>query len=590
MTVVTTATATTTTMAEVRPSAAGGSGLFATRGYAAGDVIVSESDPLLDLSSWPAGPEQDRDVRSDFAGLLGPAASEEEGASFREAIAVPGDVPSRDRGRFRGMVHAGAWFVAALSGGPAITMSPEQEAKLLRLYSPSLADPAPDEGGIVRLAERALRHLKGAVREGSPARERLSGEGMDRKVVTAMLVWACNAFEGGRVYEIQSRINHSCLPNAVVVVDESSSSSSTPGSAQSVRAAAPIAAGDEVCVSYLGLLLYADGPTRRGELRSSKHFACRCERCVGAGRPDAAAAVPCAACHPRRGRQLDEDTQYDDDQAVRYMVPSRVGGEGDKWSWACESCGSIAAAEEEEGGGGGGGDRARDVSHAAAAAASRSVSRSVAAYLRGQLQQQARQHKPRALKGGAAPPASAASSAPRSNGGKDDDESDDGGEGLLEEHLTLASSVAGARHWTTNVLLLLRLDRLLQGYHARLLRSELDGGSAGDNDDDDAMETIASGIDMLERVCRFVDGLGLPVHRGHVLSHAIVGAARALSSLGDAKSRSYAAEWLDRLDGGYVEKFEPDGIQRVVAALRGRAPNPGQPGDERKAKRSKSRK
>lgn len=134
----------------------------------------------------------------------------------------------------------------------------------------------------------------------------------------------------------------------------------------------------------------------------------------------------------------------------------------------------------------------------------------------------------------------------------------------------MASSVLGARHWTTNLLLLLRLDQNLQDFHARLLSGEW---SSFLNDNDSAekvvvMETIAEYIDTLQRICRFVDGLALQRHMGHLLSDVIVGTARALVSLGDVKSQKYAAEcWLEKI-ADYVTQFESDGMKKVVQTLR----------------------
>jgi hypothetical protein len=112
---------------------------------------------------------------------------------------------------------------------------------------------------------------------------------------------------------------------------------------------------------------------------------------------------------------------------------------------------------------------------------------------------------------------------------------------LLEQHLGLASSVVGAKHWDTNLVLMLHLERTLQ--------------------------LLAEATDMLERLCKFVQGYGLKLHTGHVLyDFLIVGAARALVSLGGVKSQKYASEWLERI-AGYVEHFESDGMQKVVPAL-----------------------
>jgi hypothetical protein len=73
----------------------------------------------------------------------------------------------------------------------------------------------------------------------------------------------------------------------------------------------------------------------------------------------------------------------------------------------------------------------------------------------------------------------------------------------------------------------------------------------------------------LQRIERFVKGLQLGLHPGHLLSNVVVGVARALVSLGDSKSQKYAADWLDKIDMDYVQQFESDGIQKVVATLKG---------------------
>jgi len=159
---------------------------------------------------------------------------------------------------------------------------------------------------------------------------------------------------------------------------------------------------------------------------------------------------------------------------------------------------------------------------------------------------------------------------------KDEDEEDDDlFAERLEQHLSLASSVLGAKHWATNVLLWIQLDQTLQHFHGRLL----DPSGSDDNEGDETnMETIAECMDQLQRISRFVDGLGLPLHRGHWLSDVIVGCARALVSLGDAKSQKFAADTLDKYLLGstddeneninFVDLFESEGMQKVVYTLR----------------------
>ena len=75
---------------------------------------------------------------------------------------------------------------------------------------------------------------------------------------------------GSGLYPAASMFNHSCHPNAVV--------SFGPGRRLRVRAIAPIAEGEEVCIAYTEL--YATAAARRAALRSKKAFVCECRRCV----------------------------------------------------------------------------------------------------------------------------------------------------------------------------------------------------------------------------------------------------------------------------------------------------------------------
>jgi hypothetical protein len=92
---------------------------------------------------------------------------------------------------------------------------------------------------------------------------------------------------GQALFRIQSKLNHSCTPNALVMqtgVD----------AGMLVRAATPILAGDEVCICYLDLepngalespsakaKEAATVAARRQELLVRYGFWCSCERCFG---------------------------------------------------------------------------------------------------------------------------------------------------------------------------------------------------------------------------------------------------------------------------------------------------------------------
>lgn len=137
-----------------------------------------------------------------------------------------------------------------------------------------------------------------------------------------MLLWACNAFSGARIYERTSRINHSCDFNAII-----SPKSPVETEVQVVRAVCTIAQGDEINISYLGSWTYADRRVRRERLKRDKYFECQCDRCRRDGAEgDVAASIPCTQCHERVGRFLEEEVQYDDDNEVLYTQPSLFKG------------------------------------------------------------------------------------------------------------------------------------------------------------------------------------------------------------------------------------------------------------------------
>ena len=551
-------------------------GLFATKSYKSGDIIIEEACPLIRLAPQTledhsgTGPQDrsalDEGILFDQLKQLSSASptvdsndakpgkrKNDKASGFWDSIKIPpapdSVVDSEMAGKFRGMVQAGLCYaIMSESETPLVGYNMETRAKLLSLYHPPIDGKSllcADETKILEVAREALTYIQTVIRAGSLVDKFLSAklskaddeDELTRadELLKIMLVWAFNSFEGGRVYDIISRINHSCDPNAVIQLNSQSGSSSNDGGEKmAVRAATDIAPGEEIYISYLSTLLYADCPTRRQALREAKHFTCRCSRCSSSEKPDAAAALPCPFCHPRRNHQhqLDEDVQYDDEQTVHYICPKdSPGDERDDRVFQCDSCLKTF-------------DRATDrrVFEAADSVASK-----VVLFLRTRHDIQ---HGPL---------------------WKTDDDDGDTDEmmefdaELVEEHLRLASTVLGARHWTTNVMLLFEMDIILQNYHSlQLLAAQ---GQEQDESDESNMETVAQAIDILQRVYRYVESLGLRIHCGHLLSNGIIGVARALVSLGDETSQKYAAEWLEKLDG-YVEFFESDGIQTVVKALR----------------------
>jgi len=544
-------------MTEIRSIPGSGSGLFATKDYKVGDVIIQEDTPLIHLAPQSAAQEGRivtefrRSSQAAAAAAGGKLKDDQPKPSLWSIVSPPSTVLEKDQGKFKGMVQAALCFVDS-------DVSAAVQEKLLQLYHPH-PDPSnsedmegsnisPEEGEIVQLSVAAMEYLENLLDPQSKLYARLLAE--KDTLRTVMLVWSCNSFDGGRVYDTISRINHSCDPTAVVIAPEKSDG-------QTIRAAADVAAGDEISISYLGILLYAGRQVRQDSLRQTKHFQCHCQRCTSAA--DIAAVFPCPACHPRK-HQLPEDVQFDDDDdetTVHYVTPI-PNGENEHYEYTCSNSSNSSNHATLDG-------DSKELQ--SALTINRAVVDKVATFLQDfEIMQQSK--------------------------GDDDSDNDidDNGEQelvqgeLLEQTLGMASAVVGAKHWTTNLLVLLQLDRTLQTFHGDMLTE----GAEPD------LEVVAEAIDMLERLCRFAQGLKLQLHMGHLLSNHVIGVARALVSLGDVKSQKYASEWLKRL-AGYTEHFENVGVQKVVSALQiawtrqdGSATGSNEEQDARQHKRPKS--
>jgi hypothetical protein len=458
-------------MTQVRSTASGGVGLFATRAFAVGNVVLEHEAPLIVLSP------QDETAFSLLSLKHTGRQKQETPPSLWELIVPPASIPAHQVGNFRGMVQAAVSFSQRSKSG--------DYSKLFQLYRPTDASQSQQEKEILETSNEALAYLE---RNSKGDLKNLVINNSDN-LLAVMLIWSCNSFQGGRIYDTHSRINHSCNPNAVIQTEEEK---------QCVRAAAPVSIGDEITISYLGIFLYADGPTRRDQLSKHKHFVCACERCTTC--PDVAAAIPCPVCHKRQGQYLDEDVQYDDENTARYAIPSTPT------SVVCTHCQETTILVE------------KNPLHVLQLA--RTVSLKVVTHLEKQ---------------------------------QDGDEVEEEWE---EQLLQLASSVLGARHWTTNLLLLKRLDRSLKDVSAEMITT----GNPPD------LVQVAELIDSLERLCRFVNGLELDLHMGHLLNNVVVGVARTLVTLGDQKSKKYASEWVDKVQP-YAEHFELNAMKKVLSTL-----------------------
>ena len=391
-----------------------------------------------------------------------------------------------------------------------------------------------------------------------------------------ILIWACNSFDGGRIYDTFSRINHSCNPNSVVVIDSENNSQNN--ASQKLIAASTISNGDEILISYLhGPFLYADRNTRQKLLLQDKYFTCTCSRC-DASQTDIPSAIPCLQCYPREYSStstttvnqattdasltkvlLSEDVQYDDDHNIHYQYPNlqvqATESNIDGPEWQCHLRAVSGTAKK----------KAPPIDHQVRSynkiyTTAQAIIDKVVAFLRhprpNHQTTEFNEAKTKDIQG------------------NELDEDQEIYLEQLEQLLRMSSSILGAKHWTTNMLLLYQLNHTLATFHTRSIMKLTSSSSSqqhntndDDDDEDDVESTIAEAIDMLQRIERFMVGeSSLRIHMGHLLSDVIIGVARGLVSLGDVKSQQYAAQWIEKILV-YVNQFESSGKQSVVHSL-----------------------
>ena len=84
----------------------------------------------------------------------------------------------------------------------------KEKDELLNLYVPEKEVATASEKLVLDVSQEAVSFLK----ENRPEKYSKSDDwGVLQKV---MLIWACNSFQGGRIYSQISRVNHDCIGNA----------------------------------------------------------------------------------------------------------------------------------------------------------------------------------------------------------------------------------------------------------------------------------------------------------------------------------------------------------------------------------------
>lgn len=509
-------------MTEVRASSHGNLGLFATKAYQKGDLIFSEL-PLLSNAS------EENNIQAQFTDasfLKNDSAAISKLVLSKSASSGNYTPMSKKRriGKWREMIAIAASFAIAF-GQPnekSDEKSKQQQQALLSLYFPSDSSAASDpEKELIQIAELALEYCITNAKPASALSNIVSQETSKTEVFKVMLIWACNAFEGGLLYENTCRINHSCDPNCLASPPKKSlnnSSEQINTQQQVVTAIANISPGDELFISYLGgIYNWTGGIARQNYLLHTRHFLCNCPRCSSG---DTASAIPCPSCHPRSGpgkKYLDEDIQWDDDENIKVSYANPKNASCDTLSCRCKVCNESTQYNSSP---------------------ILKIGKKVVDKVMHHIDTIQERDLSASSKLGPEELASINTE--------------------IDEQLhQLSSSVLGANHWTTNIMLLSLLDRTLASFNAIMLLGQ----------DLPDMSDLAEAIDSLQRLWKFSSGLGLKMDSSFLLHNQTLGIARALVALGDVKSMKYGAEWAEKVEN-YFSLFEGEDMKKVVVALK----------------------
>ena len=495
-------------MPEVKTSKNQGLGLYASEKYEPGDIILEELplftfhpqnvEQLSSIQSQFKTSSLKNGVDSSFTKKKDVDAKTDSSVSLDDLnfLDVPSTIENCKRSKFKGLVTAAATYVISSN------ISTTTKEKLLSLYSPTISDDCDEsnkyEEGIIKLVSAAISFLQENTIPSTPLHIFVH-ENRD-ECSKIMLIWACNAFKGGHVYEIMSRVNHSCDFNAIISLSTSSSKEGDGCDKQCVKASNVINPGDEIFISYLGTYTYAGMTLRKKMLSEDKYFDCQCSRCSNEEfKGDLASCIPCIQCHERlNGRYLDEDTQYDDDDEnkVNYASPRGVG---EDVKYFCEKCGD-------------------DKSYRLKSSLSTTIDKTIDRVI-DHLDECAGVNV---------------------HNNTDETTNEEMAE-MTERLLCLSYSVLGSKHYCTNLLLVQSLAKKLSDIHASMLCSSVgkNDNKKGSNKDVNKetglgvdITDVAECIDLLERCFTYTHSLDLNSHVGHLLGSVTIGVARVLVGFG----------------------------------------------------------
>ena len=533
-------------------------GLFATVDYKEGDVILEES-PIAVLSHLlePSSTSQKSIVatnssvsdviKAQFNPTSFPDKSDKEGESKTKNdkvsplkdLVLPKDIIDKIKSssesteprtkKLRGMILA----VATYATYPP---SNDDKLKLFDLYHPCIdTKECEDEVNAIELAKLAVESCKLLAATDGLLFKLVNGntETIDDELLKLALIYSCNAFDGGRLYDKLSRVNHSCNPNAVVVEGGSSHDVSV------LKAACSISKGSEITISYLGKELYLGKPVRNCKLRIEKHFVCRCERCTGNNAEDVlmndkaktksvsldlASRIPCPICHPRTNRYLDEDIMFDeedDNLQVSYALAENGLTPEDR-SLHCIKCGGVTSVSIE------GSVRKKK----------EGMTIKYMTMAEDKVYNQIESNK------------------------FSEQEGDSAEQEVDRSLLQMATATCGAKHWTTQILNLAIIEETLCNLQTTLMKVD---------PEQDEMEEIFTDIaecaDGIEKAFAYAKSLNINLDPAHWLFDYVLGLARILVGLGDEKSQKYGAKWIERVED-YANKYENAGMRKVVSAIK----------------------
>jgi len=498
-------------------------GLFATKSYAEGDILLQES-PLIKLSEG--------DIRSQFKSSSLLQQSTATTSSILNDIILPQSIlkeldnDSQRISKLRGMLVALASYAIQHK-----TMNEEIKSKLLELYHPNLSTEEQNEKDAIELAKLAIKCSREVAASNTSLDSLLSNQ--DESLLRVLLIYSCNSFEQGRIYHKLSRVNHSCNPNAVVVEDPSGENDDV----SILKAACDIKAGDEIHISYLGKYLFSSYPIRQRLLKANKHFVCQCVRCKDDNNTgDLASRIPCPSCHPRTGRYLDEDVMFDDGDdsdeyglKVSYAAPKN-GMMAEERSTYCPSC--------------------KGTTSVVADGSMKKKKEAMAITYMCKAEEKVFDHL--------------------NNGGSSNEKKQSGHDGtdtereVDQQFYQMATSICGQQHWTTHFLNLSLIEESLASFHSILM----DPAAVRDEETMEEMFIdIAECADGIGKAYKYAASLQLNINPAHWLFDYTLGLARTLVGLGDSKSQKYSSTWIAKVEK-YAENFETNAMNKVVVALR----------------------